>query len=103
MTCREDRTRDHAFVELGWRVDAGNRTGGQRERGRLDRIELRLDMDDRIVLVAAVEETADPDLIRQFSPAAAWSPALCPTHRGALRPLGAPTRRVLSAQAGDRG
>jgi hypothetical protein len=47
-------------------VDAGNRTGGQRERGRLDRIELRLDMDDRIVLVAAVEETAEPDLIRQL-------------------------------------
>jgi hypothetical protein len=48
-------------------VDAGNRTGGHRERGRLDRIELRLDMDDRIVLVAAVEETAEPDLIRQLN------------------------------------
>jgi hypothetical protein len=63
----EDRTRDHAFIELGWRLDAEDRTGGQRERGRLDRIELRLDLDDRIVLVAAVEETTKPDLIRQFN------------------------------------
>ena len=63
----EDRTRDHAFVELGWRVDAGDRAGGQGERGRLDRIELRLDMDDCIVLVAVVEETAEPNLIRQLN------------------------------------
>jgi hypothetical protein len=67
MTCREDRTRGHAFVELGWRVDAGDRTACQRERGRLDRIELRLDLDDRIVLVGAVEETAEPNLIRQLN------------------------------------
>jgi hypothetical protein len=67
MPRREDRTRGHAFVELGWRVDAGDQTGGQRERGRLDRIELRLDLDDCIVLVAAVEETAEPNLIRQLN------------------------------------
>jgi len=67
MPRREDRTRGNAFVELGWRVDAGDRTGGQRERGRLDRIELRLDLDDCIVLVAAVEETAEPNLIRQLN------------------------------------
>jgi len=67
MPRREDRTRGHAFVELGWRVDAGDRTGGQRERGRLDRIELRLDLDDCIVLVAAVEETPEPNLIRQLN------------------------------------
>src|SRR6266852_4005153 len=52
---------------LGWRVDTGDRAGGQRERGRLDRIELRLDLDDCIVLVAVVEETAEPNLIRQLN------------------------------------
>jgi hypothetical protein len=67
MPCGDDRSRDHAFVQLRWRVDAGDRKSSHRGRGRLNRIEVRLDVDDRIVFVAAVVEPTKPELIREIT------------------------------------
>jgi hypothetical protein len=34
--------------------------------GRIDGVEMRLDMDDRVILVPAIEETSEPELIRKI-------------------------------------
>jgi hypothetical protein len=65
MPCGEDRTRDYAFVELGWRVNAWDRDRGRNKSGRLDRVEMRLNMNDRVVFVSVIVNAALPDLIWQ--------------------------------------
>jgi len=60
---RGDETPGHTFVERWGRVHARDRTGGGRESGRLDRIEMRLNVDNGIVFVAVVV-AAEPQLVR---------------------------------------